>query len=353
MKFALVNSESDKLYTKGIVRALDERQIDHSFVDPKATNIVDLVKAYDAFIWHHSHSIAVDYLIAKPLISALEVSGIVTFPTTQDTWHFDDKIAQKYLFEALDVPKPKTEIFFDAQTALGALSRQEDRVVMKLRSGASSANVRLISNNSRGRRLIRKAFGSGFRQFDRVGMARDAWKSARLSQLSTIIHAWRETAKIIFKSQYEKVRGAEKQYVLMQEFLPENDCDVRLVVMDGKVFGMLRFNRKGDFRASGSGVFDYSPDKIPNSCVQLALVTAKRLGSTAVAFDFLFDGSNPKLIEISYGINAMGYRDCPGYWDPDGQWVPSPWPAGDFRFEDFIVDTLVRRIEERRKSDEQ
>lgn len=353
MKFALVNSKSDKLYTKGIVRALDERQIDYCFVDPKATNIVDSVKSYDAFVWHHSHSLALDYLIAKPLISALEISGIVTFPTTQDTWHFDDKIAQKYLFDALAFPAPKTDVFFDAHAALGALSRLDGQIVMKLRSGASSANVRLISNNWRGRSLVRKAFRTGFRQFDRVGMARDAWKSARFLQLNTIIHACKETAKIFFRSQYERVRGVERQYVLMQEFLPANDFDVRLVLMDGKAFGMRRFNREGDFRASGSGVFDFSPDNIPNSCVQLALVTAKRLGSTAIAFDFLFDESNPKLIEISYGINAMGYRDCQGYWDRDGEWVPSPWPAGDFRFEDFIVDTLVRRIEERKKLGEQ
>lgn len=226
------------------------------------------------------------------MISALEISGIVTFPTTQDTWHFDDKIAQKYLFDALAFPAPKTDVFFDAHAALGALSRLDGQIVMKLRSGASSANVRLISNNWRGRSLVRKAFRTGFRQFDRVGMARDAWKSARFLQLNTIIHACKETAKIFFRSQYERVRGVERQYVLMQEFLPANDFDVRLVLMDGKAFGMRRFNREGDFRASGSGVFDFSPDNIPNSCVQLALVTAKRLGSTAIAFDFLFDGSN-------------------------------------------------------------
>lgn len=348
MKIAIVNSKSDKLYINGIVRALDQRKIQYGFVNPKESNIVNIVKEYDAFVWHYSHSDALDFLISKPLISALETSGIATFPPTRDTWHFDDKIAQKYLFEALNLPIPETKIFFDARTALAALSRKDNRVVMKLRSGAASANVHLISNNFRGRRMVRKAFGRGFRQFDRIGMARDAWKSVRPSHMPTIINAFQETAKIFFKSRYEKVRGPEKQYVLLQEFLPENSFDVRLVVIDGKAFGMRRFNRKNDFRASGSGIFDFSPDEIPKSSVEFALDTAKRLESTAAAFDFLFDGSDLKLIEISYGINAMGYRACQGYWDADRQWVASPWPAGDFQFENFIVDGLLKRIEEKR-----
>lgn len=345
----MVNSGSDKLYVRGIERTLRERHISFDFLDPTDTDFIRRVRAYDAFIWHFSHSEATDYLIAKPIISALEASGMVVFPPTSDTWHFDDKLAQKYLFDALDFEAPATEVYTEMNSALAALASINGPVVMKLRSGASSANVRLIVNNATGRRLVRKAFRRGFRQFDRVTMARDAWKAFSVSKLSSLVNALKETAKIFVKSRYEKVRGLEKNYVLFQEFLPANPFDVRLVVINQKIFGMRRFNRPNDFRASGSGFFDYSPEHISVSCVQLAIESATRLRSRAVAFDFIFDGANPKIVEISYGINVQGYRDCEGFWDFDGAWHQSPWPQGDFQFENFIVDSIMRDIDSRNK----
>ena len=41
--------------------------------------------------------------MAKKLLAALEDAGKLVFPNHNTGWHFDDKVAQKYIFESLDI----------------------------------------------------------------------------------------------------------------------------------------------------------------------------------------------------------------------------------------------------------
>lgn len=49
----------------------------------------------------------------------------------------------------------------------------------------------------------------------------------------------------------------EKKYILFQEYLPDNEFDTRVTVIGNRAFAFRRFNRKKDFKASGSGEIDY------------------------------------------------------------------------------------------------
>lgn len=55
-------------------------------------------------MWHFHHSKAKDILMARNVLYAAAKMGIKTFPDFDTCWHFDDKISQKYLLEALDAP---------------------------------------------------------------------------------------------------------------------------------------------------------------------------------------------------------------------------------------------------------
>ena len=75
--------------------------IDYKIVDCYRSDIVEQLNDCDALMWHHHHMFSKDILFAKQLLYALEMAGKVVFPDFRSGWHFDDKVGQKYLFEAI------------------------------------------------------------------------------------------------------------------------------------------------------------------------------------------------------------------------------------------------------------
>src|SRR5690606_30193963 len=95
----------------------------------------------------------------------------------------------------------------------------------------------------------------------------------------------------------------EKGYIYFQDFIPGNNHDTRVVIVGNKAFSIIRYNRKDDFRASGSGHKSYDPALIDPRCLQIAFEVSEKLGMQSCAFDFILDtNNNPLIIEISYGF---------------------------------------------------
>ena len=64
----------------------------------------------------------------------------------------------------------------------------------------------------------------------------------------------------------------EKCYFYVQDFIPNNNFDIRVIVVCDKAFAIKRYVRKNDFRASGSGYIDYSRHSIPENIIKLPLL---------------------------------------------------------------------------------
>ena len=75
----------------------------------------------------------------------------------------------------------------------------------------------------------------------------------------------------------------QKNYVLFQRFLPDNEFDTRITVIGDRAFGFRRMTRKSDFRASGSGIIDYDIGKIDLRCVDIAFRVSQQLGFQSMA----------------------------------------------------------------------
>ena len=118
-------------------------------------------------MWPHDHGNYNDALFAKQLLYALQMAGKRVFPDFNTTWHFDDKVGQKYLLEAIGAPLVPSYVFYSKREALEWAKQTSFPKVFKLRGGAGSANVRLVRTRSEAYRLISKAFTSGFSQFNR------------------------------------------------------------------------------------------------------------------------------------------------------------------------------------------
>ena len=88
-------------------------QVPYKIVDCYANDILRQLEGCNALLWHHSHSHPKDILFAKQLLFSLEQSGIKVFPDFKTCWHFDDKVGQKYLLEAIKAPIVPSYVFYD------------------------------------------------------------------------------------------------------------------------------------------------------------------------------------------------------------------------------------------------
>ena len=316
-----------------------KHNIPFKLVDCHASDIVEQLQGCQALLWHHSQIDPRDLLVAKAVLSALEHSGFRVFPDWRTGWHFDDKLAQKYLFEAIGAPFVPAWIFLDRQSAKDWIASTSFPKVFKLRGGAGSTNVRLARTPTEARKLVRRAFGTGFPNHDGWASLRERWRKFRLGRTS-LVGLLKGVIRCFFPPPYARLLGRESGYVYFQEFVPGNDSDTRVVVIDRKAFALKRFVRKGDFRASGSGDFSYERDVFDLRCVRIAFEVTKRLGSQCAAYDFVFDQEHrPLLIEVSYGFVPEGYDACPGYWDEDLN-----WHEGIFDPQGWMVDALLADI---------
>ena len=108
--------------------------IEYKLVNVCRPDIIEQVKGYDAFMWHHHHADYRDALFAKQLIYSLETAGIRCFPNAHTTWHFDDKVGQKYLLESVGAPLVPSYVFYTKKDALEWVRHTDFPKVFKLTS---------------------------------------------------------------------------------------------------------------------------------------------------------------------------------------------------------------------------
>jgi glutathione synthase/RimK-type ligase-like ATP-grasp enzyme len=316
--------------------------LEYKYVDCYKNDIIQQLLDCDAFMWHHDQSGVRDIIFAKQLISALEHTGKVVFPDFRTDWHFDDKLGQKYLLEAAGVNLVPTYIFYDKQSALSWIRQTAFPKVFKLRGGAGSANVRLVENKSHAKKLIIKAFGSGFSQYEASSNLKERLRKWRIGKGSLKSIA-KGVVRFIYPPEYSKIKGRDRGYIYFQDFIPGNDHDIRVIVIDRKAFAIKRMIRDNDFRASGSGKVLYDKIHFNDSVIQMSFQLAEKLGSKCIAIDYVFDGSKPLIVEISYGFIREVYESCVGYWDDKMNWFEGKFdPCG------WMVDSVIKEVERKR-----
>lgn len=337
MKLAIHDSQQG--FHPRWVAYCEENGIGVKLVNCHASDIIEQLHGCDGLMWHHSQMNPADLIAAKGILQALQHTGFPIFPDWRSGWHFDDKVAQKYLFEAIGAPLVPTWVFLDRDSALDWVETTDFPKVFKLRGGAGSANVRLVRSRGEARRLVKRAFGKGFPNYDAWGSLKERWRRVRLGKAGPVEIA-KGIARLVHPPDFARVLGRERGYAYFQEFVPDNDSDTRIIVIDGKAFALKRHVREGDFRASGSGHFGYAREEFDERCVQISFEVTEQLNALCAAYDFVFnkDGA-PVLVEISYGFVKEVYDPCTGYWTPDLTWNPGPFnPQG------WMVEALLERI---------
>jgi hypothetical protein len=275
--------------------------------------------------------------IARSIMPVVEKDLLIpVFPDYKTTWHHDDKIRQYFLLKAHGYPIIDSWIFWEKPQALYWLKNQaEYPLVFKLKSSAGSQDVVMVKDYLLARRITKRIFGQGILLGHVPGNFNLKIKDFK----------WLRFFDKILKKAYRFYKGRdinlqwqrEKNYVLFQKFLSGNEYDTRITVIGNRAFGFRRFNRKNDFRSSGSGKINYEIDKIDRDFIRIAFDISTKLGFQSMAYDFLWEEyQKPALCEMSYTYLDIAVYRCPGYWDNNLKWHEGNFWPQYFHLQDLL-----------------
>lgn len=324
-------------YSERWMELAQNEGIEAILVDVFSEDIVDQIAKCDAFMWRFLPS-AHPRLYAKRLLCAVEQGlGIPVFPSVNTAWHAEDKVGQYYLLESAGIPTPATHVFWNREQAERFCESAKYPFVLKLAIGYRAVNVRLVRDRGAAQYYVNQLFGPGI-----VSLGYRPASPFRL-----FLRRLRSASENI-KGRYPNAPNAEAEmqhgYFYAQEFLPGNEFDVRVIITGNRAFTLRRFNRPGDFRASGSGLQDWNPEHIDKDAIRLAFQVARQLDVQTVAMDVLRREAEPVITELGFTYPTWSKRDCPGHWVLDGEpasghlrWVDRCLQGEDAIFADFVA----------------
>ena len=296
------------------------------WLDVSRPGFWDELKECDCFVYPWAHK-SNEAQLALSLIPVVERQlGISCYPNVATCWTYDDKIRQAYLMEAAGYPMARSWVFWTRESALEWLRGAVFPLVMKLRGGAGSLNVVLLRTVAEARHAVEQMFsGQG------VTSGKLLSRKARVSRGAPLLYLRKEIGRIrrrLFAKSELVWSLPHRNYVYFQQFLAGNEFDTRVTVIGNRAFAFRRFNRPGDFRASGSGRLDPDPSGIDLDMVRIAHDISRSMGFQSMAYDFIRDAEGlPQFVEISYTYMAYAVHACPGYWDAELNWHEGHfWP---------------------------
>jgi glutathione synthase/RimK-type ligase-like ATP-grasp enzyme len=305
---------------------LDYNNIDYVRLDVNDPDFWETVKKLDLFLYVFHNTTDMKEL-ARTIMPVIEkYMNIKCFPDQASSWFYDDKIKEYYLLKENGFPVINTQIFWNKNEALKWVETADFPKVFKLKAGSQSSNVVFVNNKNTASKLVKKMFYKGIDPnkvpFNKMKLIKDFTIKKWFKNSCILIYRWLNGIDLY------PYWDRQKNYIIFQDFQPGNNYDTRITVIGNRAFGLIRHNRKNDFRASGSGKKDYDTSNIDMRFVEIAFRVSEKLNVQSMAYDFLYDrNKEPVICEISYKYPLRGIYLAPGYWDRDLVWHPGHyWP---------------------------
>jgi len=225
-----------------------------------------------------------------------------TYPSHEHVALYEDKELEACIAETFGIPFAKTYVSHDRNDASRLIETLTYPVVAKTFPASGSIGVELIHNLHQARRLVDQAFAHNGRKSHLVAMR-------------------------------------QKNYVYLQEFIPNDGYDLKVIVVGNRVFGFYRRTPSGDFRASGMNLIERR--ELPEEAMRLALQTYRVVKSPTLGVDIIrgLDGAY-HVIEMS-PITQVRFRESLRVNGVSGVYVLGG--DGSFRFEPgrYWIDELA------------
>jgi glutathione synthase/RimK-type ligase-like ATP-grasp enzyme len=207
------------------------------------------------------------------------------YPRYDDILLYEDKILESYLADTYGLPFARTYIYNCEKEALAAAEEFSYPIVSKVVPGSGSVGVELVTSPSRCRAIIRKAFSPGGRQT-------------------------------------HDPCAPQKDYVYLQEYIPNDGFDIRVIVVGNKMFGFYRKVPAGEFRASGMSLEEHR--ELPSQALRIAEKAYRAIKSPVLAVDMLRSPEGEyRIIEMSpqsriCTCEELQVQGVPGYYTAEG-----------------------------------
>lgn len=300
-----------------------QNQLDYKFIDLLRCNPIETLKNFQVLLWHVEQYNHAEMMEARSILQSAKKMGLKVFPDFNDCWHFDDKIAEMYLLQSIGAPIPRYEVYYDLKTI--EKKNLVFPVVAKLRSGSGSHNVKLIRNHSALMSYASRMFSKGFNPSP--SLLFKASSNVKSSHSKQQFFAKLKRAPEFLRT----LAGArrfpnEKDYVFLQEFIPNEGYDMKVVVVGDKCTYVVRPVRTGDFRASGGGEVFFDKSYYKEQIIKSAFAMSDAIGCQCMGYDFVVDNRTGRgvVIEMSYGFSYQALASSGGYYDRKMNWHDEP-----------------------------
>lgn len=323
-------------FTRKYIEVLEHNQIGYKLMNVQDDSFWQDYSKLDAFIFQIGQSSDILQISGSFLPLLHQYSSTPVYPDGPTSWHYDDKIRQHYLAKFHRLEFVESRVFWEKRKALDWLAECSFPVVCKLKGGAGSTNVALVKKPAQAKKIINRAFGPGIADSSLGANWKVKYFPLRKFVRTSLIRIKRS----LLNEDPSAYWAINKNYWYLQKYLLGNEFDTRVTVIGNRAFAYRRFNRKGDFRASGSGKNDYDSTQIDLRMVRAALEISHKCGFQCMAYDFLYDGDFPKICEISYTYVDRFIYNCQGYWDNDLLWHPGHCMPQLFILEDLLQISL-------------
>lgn len=202
--------------------------------------------------------------------------------------------------------------FYSCNDVKRILEKQsiEYPVVLKTATGSGSAGVALAKDF---RELTKKVRTMGRISFRNIHFTYYAQMKIYLAKL------------------YRKFRGIDivqkqppREKMILQTFIPNLECDYKVLVFAEKYYILRRRVRNHDFRASGSGKLEFPSEmsEVEYQVLDLARKAYQELDTPLLSVDIAHDGKICHMIEfqcLNFGPYTLQFSEC-YYQKVDGSW---------------------------------
>lgn len=258
----LVKDATAPPYWTRFRRFLETNGIRYEFYNPSSSDWLEKGKVFDAILWRPaSTAIALEEVRQKVYVLE-KVLGKAVLPSFDAAMLYENKLLLYELLLHYRLPVVNAFVTYDREEALKECGNLSYPILSKVSNNAGSLGVEMVRSQSEAEAIVGEIFSWAGRPTREIG---------------------------IF----------QKGYVYFQKFLPNTGFDLRVIVVDDMVFGYYRDVPKGDFRASGMGI--YRKEGIPSEALDLARQVASVFRFPLCAVD-LIESSETRsyhIIEVS------------------------------------------------------
>lgn len=307
-----------------------DNMIDYELIDLLHCNAIVELQRFDVLLWHFEQYRYAEMMEARSILYSAKSMGLKVFPDFNDAWHFDDKIAETYILQAIGAPLPDSKIYYDNESVKKDLDTDMIKfpIVGKLRSGSGSHNVKLLKTKNDLIKYSSKMFSQGYNPSP--SLLYKATSNIRSSHsLQQFVSRFKRIPEFLRNLSGAKQFPNEKNYVYLQQFVPNDGYDMKVVVVGDKCTFFVRPVRTNDFRASGGGEIFFDKRYFKKQIIENAFKISDLLGAKCMGYDFVVNNETGEgvIIEMSYGFSYQAIMIPNGYYDRSLQWHEEPLNA--------------------------